>query len=149
MSSAGLKNSSAAGNGSEAVFWQIEELLNCMICFESFRSPKMLKCGHTFCTDCLQGYHATYEQQRRAVPGKLPCPTCRELTTLPPGGVAALRNDFKVQKIEDLFRTMNVRQQNHHQKTPQQQQQLQQPVSRQSTELCAPCQAQNKKTMVC
>ena len=36
--------------------WQFEELLQCMICFEQYRTPKMLKCGHTFCAECLEGY---------------------------------------------------------------------------------------------
>jgi len=139
-----------SGSGSPAVFWnQFEELLNCMICFESFRNPKMLACGHTFCADCLVGYQKTYAQQRRAVAGKLPCPTCRDLTTIPTGGIVALRNDFKVQKIEDLFRTMNVKQQ-------QKQQEQQQPASssssssssRQNGDSCAPCAAQNKKVKV-
>jgi RING-type zinc-finger len=137
MASANKHLSSVVGNGSVSGVtpWQFEDLLNCMICFESFRNPKMLPCGHTFCAECLVGYQKTYEQQRRAVPGKLPCPTCRELTTLPPGGVSGLRNDFKVQKIEDLFRTMNVK---HRQKQP----------ARQGSEFCATCQAQNKKTKV-
>lgn len=99
----------AAVSSAEPVMWQLEDLLQCMICFEPYRSPKMLKCGHTFCADCLTGYQKTYVQQKGAVPGKLPCPTCRDLNTLPAEGVAGLRNDFKVQKIENLFRTMNVR----------------------------------------
>ena len=88
----------------------IEDLLHCMICFESYRNPKMLHCGHTFCQECLQGYLHTYQQQRRAQPGKLPCPTCRELTQLPANGVAGLKNDFKVRKLEEMFRTVNLRQ---------------------------------------
>jgi DNA-binding beta-propeller fold protein YncE len=110
-----------------------------MICFEAYNNPKMLNCAHTFCADCLIGYQTTYEQQRSAIPGKLPCPTCRELTTLPSGGIDGLRNDFKVQKMEDLFRTMYVRQ--------QEQQQLQQQQKRASGfegTVCGPCQAQKK-----
>lgn len=86
-----------------------EDLLHCMICFETYRSPKMLACGHTFCQECLHGYYKTYQQQKRAQSGKLPCPTCRELTALPANGVAGLRNDFKVAKIEEMFRTVNIR----------------------------------------
>ncbi|ELT93942.1 hypothetical protein CAPTEDRAFT_89730, partial [Capitella teleta] len=85
------------------------DLLHCMICFEQYDSPKMLRCAHTFCAECLQGYYSTYQQQKRAVPGKIPCPTCRELTTLPSNGVSGLRNDFKVQKIEEMFKSMNIR----------------------------------------
>ena len=86
-----------------------EDLLHCMICFELYRSPKMLNCGHTFCKECLQGYYRTYQQQRRAQSGKIPCPTCRELTALPAGGINGLRNDFKVAKIEEMFKTVNIR----------------------------------------
>jgi len=64
--------------------------------------------------------------------GKLPCPTCRELTTLPPTGVTGLRNDFKVQKMEDLFRSMYVRQQQ------------QQQTNDHRSNVCGPCQAQKK-----
>ena len=86
-----------------------EDLLHCMICFEQYRSPKMLQCAHTFCAECLGGYLRTYQQQKRAVPGKLPCPTCRELTTLPRNGIAGLKNDFKVKKIEEMFKTVNIK----------------------------------------
>ena len=67
--------------------------------------------------------------QKRAVPGKIPCPTCRELTTLPANGVAGLRNDFKVQKIEDLLKSMNIQ-------------------SRSSPAVCSLCEAQKKTVQV-
>ena len=70
--------------------------------------------------------------------GKLPCPTCRELTTLPPSGVAGLRNDFKVQKMEEMFRSIYVRQQ----------QQQQQKNNNHSGNVCGPCQAQKKTVEV-
>ena len=98
-----------AGHGNSVKSFHFEDLLHCMICFDSFNNPKMLRCGHTFCQECIQGYYNTYQQQKRAHKGKLPCPTCRDLTTLPPGGVAALKNDFKVQKMEEMFKTINIR----------------------------------------
>ncbi len=42
-------------------------------------------------------------------PGKLPCPTCREMTAIPSAGISGLKNDFKVKKIEDMFKTVNLR----------------------------------------
>lgn len=87
---------------------EFDDLLSCMICFEGFTNPKMLKCGHTFCQQCLNSYHSKYQQQKNAIKGKIPCPTCRELTTISSGGVQALRNDFKVQKIEEMFKTTNL-----------------------------------------
>lgn len=106
---------------------EIEDLLHCMICFDSYNNPKMLRCGHTFCAECLEGYLNTYQQQRRAHAGKIPCPTCRELTTLPATGVQGLRNDFKVKKIEEMFRTVNLR-------------------DRQSGKFCDSCRAQKKNS---
>lgn len=64
--------------------------------------------------------------------GKLPCPTCREMTTLPPTGVSGLRNDFKIQKMEEMFRSMYVREQQ------------QQHSNNHSGNVCGPCQAQKK-----
>ena len=98
---------SGGRTGSESESYQ--DLLHCMICFDNYRDPKMLKCGHSFCGECLEGYLTTYKQQKKSQTGKLPCPTCRELTTLPVAGIKALRNDFRIKKIEEMFRTVNLR----------------------------------------
>lgn len=103
------KQSPAMGDGTNEDF---EELLTCMICFDSYTNPKMLTCGHTFCEDCLAGYNNSYIQQKKHVPGQLPCPTCREFTPLPKVGISGLKNDFKIEKIkkmEDMFRTVSRR----------------------------------------
>jgi len=56
------------------------------------------------------------------------------MTTLPPTGVSGLRNDFKIQKMEEMFRSMYVREQ----------QQQQQHNNNHSGKVCGPCQAQKK-----
>lgn len=107
-----------------------EDLLHCMICFEAYANPKMLVCGHTFCLDCLKGYYKTYQQQKRSQSGKIPCPTCRELTALPSNGINGLRNDFKVAKIEEMFKTVNIRKER----------------AKAEGKLCDACKAQKKTT---
>ena len=87
----------------------LSELLQCVICFEPFTNPKMLQCGHSFCEECLQDYHKVNQQAHNAQPGKLPCPTCRELTSIPENGISGLRSDFKAHKLEKVFRMMTVR----------------------------------------
>lgn len=39
---------------------------NCVICMDKIDDPKMLKCGHRFCTDCID-QQFKFKQQ---------CPTC-------------------------------------------------------------------------
>ena len=58
--------------------------------------------------------------------GKLPCPTCRELTAIPSSGIGGLKNDFKVRKIEEMFKTVNLRE------------------HKASQKLCDSCKAQSK-----
>ncbi|KAI0218179.1 hypothetical protein LSAT2_030094 [Lamellibrachia satsuma] len=87
----------------------LNELLRCVICFEPFTNPKILQCGHSFCEECLQGYHKVNQQKYNVQPGKLPCPTCRELTSIPENGINGLRNDFKAHKLQKVFRMMTVR----------------------------------------
>ncbi|KAI0214432.1 hypothetical protein LSAT2_000473 [Lamellibrachia satsuma] len=53
-------------------------------------------------------YHKVSQQARNAQPGKLPCPTCRELTSIPENGISGLRSDFKAHKLEKVFRMMTV-----------------------------------------
>ena len=31
-----------------------DDLLNCLICTEPYKNPKVLPCQHTFCSDCLE-----------------------------------------------------------------------------------------------
>ncbi|CAL2052375.1 unnamed protein product [Caenorhabditis brenneri] len=58
-------------NGGEPLDWQ-----RCQICTEPFdqdRKPKVLKCGHTFCSKCCQGLHKNIW---------ITCPIDRTMTTV-------------------------------------------------------------------
>ncbi|XP_035662104.1 E3 ubiquitin-protein ligase TRIM37-like [Branchiostoma floridae] len=75
--------------------------LECTICLEPFKDPKVLPCLHTFCEGCLK---KLVEQQDDAK-DTFQCPTCRTDTSLPVGGVAFLKNNFFVQSLSDTVQT--------------------------------------------
>ncbi|KAK7492581.1 hypothetical protein BaRGS_00016247, partial [Batillaria attramentaria] len=59
--------------GAEAVRSKLE----CAICLEPYRRPKLLPCFHTFCQACLQSVAGTSPS--------FPCPACRAPVIVPPG----------------------------------------------------------------
>ena len=80
-----------------------EDLLDCMICFEPLRGPKMLQCGHTFCEKCLQQYLNTQKRKPTSDRRRLSCPTCRDITILSSSGVKGLPHDFKVSQFKEML----------------------------------------------
>ena len=68
---------------------KIDSKLECSICLENFKEPKLLPCFHVFCKSCLE---------RKVVQGpegqSLTCHTCQYQVTLPEDGVAGLQTDF-------------------------------------------------------
>ena len=59
---------------------------------ETFISPRLLPCFHTFCLGCLQ--QLVRKQQRV---GSFPCPTCRATVNIPPGGVDKFQVNFYIE----------------------------------------------------
>ena len=50
----------------------LEKELECTVCFEQFKDPKVLPCLHSFCKICLEGLVC-----RKGNTWKLNCPSCR------------------------------------------------------------------------
>ncbi|XP_038053729.1 tripartite motif-containing protein 42-like [Patiria miniata] len=64
--------------------------LECSICTNRFRQPKLLDCLHSFCLQCLQELRQSQDPSAT----KLTCPLCRCETMLKGSGVADLPNNF-------------------------------------------------------
>ena len=62
------------------------------MCMETFTSPRLLPCFHTFCLGCLQ----QLVRKQQSV-GSFPCPTCRATTNIPPGGVDKFQVNFYIE----------------------------------------------------
>ena len=64
------------------------------------KQPRLLSCGHTFCTPCLQKLSA----------GKtVNCPKCRSPTRLPPAGVQALSKNTDINKMREREQELSAR----------------------------------------
>ena len=71
------------------------EGLECPVCCEPFDDqnicPRMLSCGHSFCTGCLE--------RLLTADNKIPCPTCRDEVNVPQAGVVELPKNFALLSI--------------------------------------------------
>ncbi|KAL3887937.1 hypothetical protein ACJMK2_000322 [Sinanodonta woodiana] len=59
------------------------QVLQCPICLETLRRPKVLPCRHTYCNSCLQSHISSKVINRGTPQAYFPCPVCRANTTLP------------------------------------------------------------------
>ena len=74
--------------------------LECSLCLDTFKQPKLLPCFHVFCkSPCLE---KLVTKDGRS----LTCPTCRHIVPLSERGVAGLQSDFHIDhlfEIQDAF----------------------------------------------
>ena len=82
----------------KSFFDDVKKELECSVCQELFsevNEPKILKCLHTFCKNCLEAW---LSRQRE---GQLSCPTCRQVTECPDSNINSLpSNIFYKQMVE-------------------------------------------------
>lgn len=77
------------------------QLLNCGICLERYKAPKVLPCLHTFCQKCLANY----------IPAEslsVTCPICRQQSILPVQGVSALQTNFFITNLMEVVDQPNI-----------------------------------------
>ena len=54
----------------------LEKQVECPICLEQFKEPKVLSCLHSYCKSCLQKYVTKTSDKQH----KITCPECRQET---------------------------------------------------------------------
>ena len=78
---------------------RVEEQLNCSICLDTYSDPKILKCFHVFCRQCLVPLGVRDQQGQLS----LTCPTCRQDTPIPARGVAGLQSAFHINTLLEIL----------------------------------------------
>ena len=80
-------------------FDDVKKELECSVCQEQFselNEPKILKCLHTFCKNCLEAW---LRQQRE---GGLSCPTCRQITDCPNNDISRLPSNLFCKQLVEI-----------------------------------------------
>ena len=79
---------------------QVEEQLSCSICLDTYTDPKQLQCFHVYCQQCLVPLVVRDQQGKLG----LTCPTCRQVTPIPDGGVAGLQSvaSFQINRLLEI-----------------------------------------------
>lgn len=72
--------------------------VECTICIEIFKRPKVLSCGHSFCAGCL-------EQMIRVGSGSFDCPICRQTENVGKLGVDKLKDNYALGALVDSLQT--------------------------------------------
>ena len=77
--------------------------ISCSLCLDVFNEPKKLPaCDHVFCKGCLEML------AKRNVTAAVSCPECRKVSKLPDGNVKDLPTAFRVNRLIDAFRQVEL-----------------------------------------
>ena len=81
---------------------ELERLIECPICMDSFTDPVALPCMHTFCAKCIKQYVDTSNNDEGET-RKLNCPTCRRHVDIPEGGAERLQKNLFVNNLKEVM----------------------------------------------
>ena len=82
----------------EQALVKIGEQLNCSICLDTYTDPKLLKCFHVYCRQCLVPLGVRDQQGQLS----LTCPICRHVTPIPANGLTGLQSAFHINHLLEI-----------------------------------------------
>ena len=85
----------------EEALKKVAARLECGICLDQYKDPKLLSCFHVFCKECLEPLVLQEEGQ-----SIIRCPNCRRATAVPPQGVSGLQSDFHAHHLFEIKDTL-------------------------------------------
>ena len=85
----------------EEALKKVAARLECAICLDQYKEPKLLPCFHVFCKQCHERL-----VQKRDGQSVLQCPNCRRTISLPLQGVSGLQSDFHANHLFEIQETL-------------------------------------------
>ena len=85
----------------EEALKKVAARLECGICLNQYKDPKLLSCFHVFCKECLE--RLVLQEEGQSI---LRCPNCRRATAVPPQGVSGLQSDFHAHHLFEIKDTL-------------------------------------------
>ena len=82
---------------------RLQKLIECPMCLNELRDPRLLSCRHIYCYKCLTDYN-----KKRNHGNSLSCPQCREVTPLYKGGLDNLPKFFFMNDLEAVVMTKDT-----------------------------------------
>ena len=77
----------------------LENLVECALCLEGYKTPRVLPCQHCFCEHCLKQHISKNTKPG----GAFQCPSCRQKVDIPKEGVAEFPVSFTLNKLQDAL----------------------------------------------
>ncbi|UJR23538.1 hypothetical protein I4U23_026527 [Adineta vaga] len=75
-------------------YTDLEVLLECPLCLDRFDQPRLIPCGHTYCTKCLNELCAGNDA--------IICPQCRRQHDVPSAGINVFPRNLSYQQLLDI-----------------------------------------------
>ena len=75
------------------------DLVECALCLEVYKTPRVLPCQHCFCENCLKQLIIINSKPR----GTFECPSCRQEVDIPKEGVDGFPISFTLNKLQDAL----------------------------------------------
>ena len=82
---------------------ELDDIIECAICTETYTNPRSLPCLHTFCLKCIERWGENKQ------PGDdLECPTCKHVFPVPGEGIKGLPKNFDMEKMKLVKEQLSV-----------------------------------------
>ena len=78
--------------------------LSCRICLDVLNDPRALPCLHSFCYGCLEGWVKNSRASKNIC-----CPLCKEVSTVPSGGLKAIKYNYFLADLVRRMKAMDVK----------------------------------------